>query len=244
MNPLPPQGDVRELAEGKKFLLSVVMPVYNEIDTIEEIIRRVLVLEVDIEIVIVDDGSKDGTREYLRKLSDSRIRIFFQEKNQGKGAAVRKGIAEAAGDVIVIQDADLEYHPSEFYEMLQPILDGRADAVYGSRFRGHMIRVHYFWHALGNRMLTLMSNMFTNLTLTDMEVCYKMFRSQVIKNVKLRSNGFGFEPEVTAKLARMGCRIYEMPISYDGRDYKEGKKIGWKDAVTAFICIIRYRFFD
>ena len=224
--------------------LSVVMPVYNEVRTIEEIIHRVKAVDIDKEIVIVDDGSTDGTREYLQKISDPLIRVFFQEKNMGKGAAVRTGVAEATGDVIVIQDADLEYNPQEYHQLIKPILDGRADVVYGSRFRGSAIRVHLFWHSLGNKILTLFSNMFTNLNLTDMEVCYKMFRAQVIKNIRLRSNRFGFEPEVTAKVARMGCRIYEIPISYAGRDYSEGKKIGWKDALVAFCCILRYRFFD
>ncbi len=224
--------------------LSVIMPVYNEVGTIEEIIRRVKAVDIDKEIVIVDDGSTDGTREYLQKISDPLIGVFFQEKNMGKGAAVRTGVAEATGDVIVIQDADLEYNPQEYHQLIKPILDGRADVVYGSRFRGSAIRVHLFWHSLGNKILTLFSNMFTNLNLTDMEVCYKMFRAQVIKNIRLRSNRFGFEPEVTAKVARMGCRIYEIPISYAGRDYSEGKKIGWKDALVAFCCILRYRFFD
>lgn len=224
--------------------LSVIMPVYNEVRTIEEIIRRVKAVDIDKEIVIVDDGSTDGTREYLQKISDPLISVFFQEKNMGKGAAVRTGVATATGDVIVIQDADLEYNPQEYHQLIKPILDGRADVVYGSRFRGSAIRVHLFWHSLGNKILTLFSNMFTNLNLTDMEVCYKMFRAQVIKNIRLRSNRFGFEPEVTAKVARMGCRIYEIPISYAGRDYSEGKKIGWKDALVAFCCILRYRFFD
>jgi glycosyltransferase involved in cell wall biosynthesis len=224
--------------------LSVIMPVYNEVRTIEEIIRRVKAVDIDKEIVIVDDGSTDGTREYLQKISDPLIRVFFQEKNMGKGAAVRTGVATATGDVIVIQDADLEYNPQEYHQLIKPILDGRADVVYGSRFRGSAIRVHLFWHSLGNKILTLFSNMFTNLNLTDMEVCYKMFKAQVIKNIRLRSNRFGFEPEVTAKVARMGYRIYEIPISYAGRDYSEGKKIGWKDALVAFCCILRYHFFD
>lgn len=224
--------------------LSVVMPVYNEIRTIEEIIRRVKAVDIDKEIVIVDDYSTDGTREYLQKISDPLIRVFFHEKNMGKGASVRTGVAAAAGDVIVIQDADLEYNPQEYHQLIEPILDGRADVVYGSRFRGSTARVHLFWHYLGNRILTLFSNMFTNLNLTDMEVCYKMFKANVIKNIRLRSNRFGFEPEVTAKMARMGCRIYETPISYAGRDYSEGKKIGWKDAITAIFAIAYFHFFD
>ena len=224
--------------------LSVVMPVYNEIRTIEEIIRRVKAVDIDKEIVIVDDCSTDGTREYLQKVNDPIIRVFFHEKNTGKGAAVRMGIAQTTGDVIVIQDADLEYNPQEYHQLLEPILDGRADVVYGSRFRGSAIRVHLFWHSLGNKLLTVLSNMFTNLNLTDMEVCYKMFKGGVLRKIRLRSNRFGFEPEVTAKVARMGCHIYEIPVSYSGRDYSEGKKIGWKDALVAFYCIIRYHFFD
>ena len=224
--------------------LSVVMPVYNEIGTIEEIIRRVKAVDIDKEIVIVDDCSTDGTREYLQKMNDPIIRVFFHEKNTGKGAAVRLGIAQTTGDVIVIQDADLEYNPQEYHQLLEPILDGRADVVYGSRFRGSAIRVHLFWHSLGNKLLTVLSNMFTNLNLTDMEVCYKMFKAEALRKIRLRSNRFGFEPEVTAKVARMGCRIYEIPVSYSGRDYSEGKKIGWKDALVAFYCIIRYHFFD
>lgn len=224
--------------------LSVVMPVYNEIRTIEEIIRRVKAVDIDKEIVIVDDCSTDGTREYLQKMNDPIIRAFFHEKNTGKGAAVRMGIAQTTGDVIVIQDADLEYNPQEYHQLLEPILDGRADVVYGSRFRGSAIRVHLFWHSLGNKLLTVLSNMFTNLNLTDMEVCYKMFKGGVLRKIRLRSNRFGFEPEVTAKVARMGCHIYEIPVSYSGRDYSEGKKIGWKDALVAFYCIIRYHFFD
>jgi len=240
-----PENEKQQTNTGRQeFVLSVVMPVYNEIRTIEEILRRVKAVDVRKEIVIVDDGSTDGTREILRKLDDPQVRVFFQEQNQGKGAAVRKGIAEAAGDVIIIQDADLEYDPEEYHRLLEPIIDGRADVVFGSRFRGSTVRVHIFWHSVANRILTTLSNMFTNLNLTDMEVCYKMFRSQIIKKITLRSNGFGFEPEVTAKVARMHCRIYETPISYYGRDYSEGKKIGWKDAITAVCAIVYYRFFD
>jgi glycosyltransferase involved in cell wall biosynthesis len=224
--------------------LSVVMPVYNEKTTIEEIIRRVRAVDLEKELVIVDDGSVDGTREWLRKLDLPDVRVFFQEKNMGKGAAVRRGIQEAKGDVVVIQDADLEYNPEEYHQLLSPILDGRADVVFGSRFKGGVTRVNLFWHAVGNRMLTLFSNMFTNLNLTDMEVCYKMFKAPVIKQIKLRSSRFAFEPEVTAKVARMNCRIYEVPISYAGRDYSEGKKIGWKDGVSAFLAILYFRFFD
>ena len=224
--------------------LSVVMPAYNEIATIDEIIKRVKAVELEKELIIVDDCSTDGTREYLQKLRDPQIRVFFHDKNMGKGAALRTGIQQASGDVVVIQDADLEYNPQEFHQLLAPILDGRADVVYGTRFGGSTNRVHLFWHYVANRMLTLFSNMFTNLNLTDMEVCYKMFRAQVIKNITLRSNRFGFEPEVTAKVARMDCRVYETPVSYAGRDYSEGKKIGWKDAVKAIFAIIYFRFFD
>jgi len=224
--------------------LSVVMPVYNESRTIEEIIRRVKEVDIDKEIVIVDDFSTDGTRQYLQKINDPVIRVFLHEKNMGKGAAVRTGIAQVAGDVVLIQDADLEYDPQEYHQLIEPILDGRADVVFGSRFRGGTCRVHLFWHSVANKLLTTLSNMFTNLSLTDMEVCYKVFKTPVIKNIRLRSNRFGFEPEVTAKVARMHCRIYETPISYSGRDYSEGKKIGWKDAVIAILAIIYFRFFD
>ena len=224
--------------------LSVIMPVYNEIRTIEEIIRRVMEVDLEKELIIVDDCSTDGTREFLQKINDRNIRVIYHEKNMGKGAAVRTGIKHAAGDVIIIQDADLEYNPQEYHKLLEPILDGRADVVYGTRFRGSTTRVHLFWHYVGNRVLTLFSNMFTNLNLTDMEVCYKAFKAEIIKKIRLRSNRFGFEPEVTAKVARLRCRIYETPISYAGRDYSEGKKIGWKDAINAFYSIIRFHFFD
>ncbi|MFH1070441.1 MAG: glycosyltransferase family 2 protein [Candidatus Glassbacteria bacterium] len=224
--------------------LSVVMPVYNESRTIEEIIRRVKEVDIDKEIVIVDDFSTDGTRQYLQKINDPVIRVFLHEKNMGKGAAVRTGIAQVNGDVVLIQDADLEYDPQEYHQLIEPILDGRADVVFGSRFRGGTCRVHLFWHSVGNKLLTTLSNMFTNLSLTDMEVCYKVFKTPVIKKIRIRSNRFGFEPEVTAKVARLHCRIYETPISYSGRDYSEGKKIGWKDAVIAILAIIYFRFFD
>jgi len=223
--------------------LSIVIPVYNEINTIGEIIRRVEAVKIDKEIIVVDDCSTDGTRGYLQKLSGTIIKLYHS-KNRGKGAAVRTGLAAASGDVVVIQDADLEYDPQEYTRMMKPILDGRADVVYGSRFKGGTTRVHLFWHMAGNRFLTLLSNMFTNLNLTDMECCYKMFKAEVIKSVRLRSNRFGFEPEITAKIARMGCRIYETPVSYYGRDYSEGKKIGWKDGVKAVFEIIYFHFFD
>ncbi|HLA39323.1 MAG TPA: glycosyltransferase family 2 protein [Candidatus Glassbacteria bacterium] len=224
--------------------LSVVMPVYNEIGTIEEILRRVKAVGIEKEIIVVDDYSTDGTRQYLQRLDDAALRIFYHEKNQGKGAALRTAISQVSGDVVLIQDADLEYDPQEYHQLIQPILDGRADVVFGSRFRGGTCRVHLFWHYLGNKLLTTLSNMFTNLNLTDMEVCYKVFKAPVIKKIRLRSNRFGFEPEVTAKVARLHCRIYETPISYAGRDYSEGKKIGWKDAIKAVLAIVYFRFFD
>jgi len=222
--------------------LSVIMPVFNEIRTIKEIIGRVLAVELEKELVIVDDGSTDGTREYLMGLNDPRIRVITSTRNQGKGAALRRGIQEIIGEVVVIQDADLEYNPGEYHQLIAPILDGRADVVFGTRFRGSTVRVHLFWHAVGNHLITLLSNIFTNLNLTDIEVCYKMFRTELLKSLTLRSNGFSIEPEITAKVARKRCRIYEVPVSYSGRDYSEGKKIGWKDAVTALFAIVYFRF--
>ena len=231
--------------------LSIIIPVYNERTTLEEIVQRVMAVEIepDREIVIVDDGSTDGTREMYPRLvesyPDGQIRVHLQPRNQGKGAAVRKGIELADGDLILIQDADLEYDPRDYPRLLAPILEGRADVVYGSRFVGSEAhRVLYFWHMLGNRFLTLLSNAMTNLNLTDMETCYKVFRAQVIKPLKLRSNSFGFEPEVTAKVARAGWRIYEVGISYAGRSYDEGKKITWRDGCKAILTILRYRFSD
>lgn len=224
--------------------VSIVIPVFNERPTLMKILAMVESLPLNKELVIVDDGSTDGSRDILEDLPPERARVIFHETNMGKGAAIRTAIPATAGDVIVIQDADLEYDPEEYHNLLAPILDGRADVVYGSRFKGSSIRVHLFWHSLGNRILTLFSNMFTNLNLTDMEVCYKMFKAPIIKNIRLRSNRFGFEPEVTAKVARLRCHICEIPVSYAGRDYSEGKKIGWKDAVSAFYSIIRFHFFD
>lgn len=232
-------------------LLSVVIPVYNERETLFEILRRVLdsPIGIDRELILVDDFSKDGTRELYPQLAgrfpNARIKLHLQERNQGKGAALRKGFELAEGDIVIIQDADLEYDPNDFPRLLAPILDGRADVVYGSRFVGSDAhRVLYYWHSVGNRMLTTLSNMFTNLNLTDMETCYKAFRSEVIKPMKLRSNRFGFEPEVTAKVAKGRWRVYEVGISYAGRTYEEGKKITWRDGVKALFCIVRYRFFD
>jgi glycosyltransferase involved in cell wall biosynthesis len=239
------------------FVLSVVIPVYNERNTIHEILRQVRAVAVKKQIILVDDCSKDGTREILKQLQTDEpdLTIVFHEKNQGKGAALRTGFAHATGQVVIVQDADLEYDPAQYPQLLQPILEGKADVVYGSRFIGETHRVLYFWHSLANNFLTLLSNVFTNLNLTDMEVCYKVFRREVIQGITLKSDRFGFEPEVTAKVARFQmppldgrparkCRIYERPVSYNGRDYREGKKIGWKDGVQALYCILRYAYAD
>lgn len=224
--------------------LSVVIPVYNEAATVLSILERVRRVAMDKEIIVVDDGSTDGTREILRGVSGPGLSILFHEKNQGKGAALRTGFAKIAGDVVLVQDADLEYDPAEYPRLLKPILDGQADVVYGSRFGGATHRVLLFWHYAGNRFLTTLSNMFTNLNLSDMETCYKVIRADLLKRIRLRSNRFGFEPEFTAKVARLGCRIYEVPVSYHGRGYESGKKITWKDGITAIGCIVWYRFFD
>jgi glycosyltransferase involved in cell wall biosynthesis len=221
--------------------LSVVMPAWNEEATLETSVGRVLASEWVREVIIVDDGSSDHTAEIARGLQDPRVRCFMQGENQGKGAALRRGFAEATSDFVVVQDADLEYDPRDFDRLLEPLLDGRADVVYGSRFiSGDPHRVLYFWHSVGNRFLTLVSNMFTNLNLTDMETCYKMFRLDVIRSVTIEENRFGFEPEVTAKVAAGGWRVFEVGISYSGRTYAEGKKIGWKDGARAFVCIVKY----
>jgi glycosyltransferase involved in cell wall biosynthesis len=225
---------------------SVVIPVFNEKNTIEEIIRRVQAVDVGLEkeIIVVDDGSTDGTRELLQNFASPRVRALFHEKNMGKGAALHTGFAQAQGEIVLVQDADLEYDPREYSKLLEPILDGRADAVYGSRFLGGPHRVLFFWHYVGNRVLTTFSNMLTNLNLTDMETCYKVFRREFLEKIKLKSQRFGFEPEITVKLAKLKCRIFEVPISYSGRLYEEGKKIGWKDGVAALFHIIRYKFFN
>jgi glycosyltransferase involved in cell wall biosynthesis len=223
--------------------LSVVIPVYNEVDTIEAVVDAVSASGMDgLEIVIVDDASTDGTREVLRDKVEPRVaRVLYHERNRGKGAALRSGFAAASGDMVLIQDADLEYDPREYAKLVEPILEGKADVVYGSRFAGgESHRVLYFWHYLGNRFLTLLSNMFTNLNLTDMEVGYKVFRREVLQRIQVEEDRFGFEPEITAKVARLGCRIFEVGISYAGRTYGEGKKIGWRDGVRAIWCILKY----
>jgi len=225
--------------------LSVIIPVYNEKNTIEEIIHRVLNVEIGLEkeIIIVDDCSQDGTREILEGLNQPNIKVYFHSKNQGKGAALQTGFSKAEGDIILIQDADLEYDPREYPILLEPILDGRADAVYGSRFLGGPHRVLFFWHYIGNRLLTTFSNMLSNLNLTDMETCYKAFKREVLNKITVKSKRFGFEPEITTKLAKLKCKIYEVPISYSGRDYNEGKKVGWKDGIAAIFHILRFKFF-
>ena len=227
--------------------ITVVIPCYNEVSTIEAILDAVRASEIrDKEIVVVDDASSDGTREKLRSFEGQPgLRVIFHERNQGKGAALRTGFRAATGDVVIVQDADLEYDPKEYPKLLAPIRAGKADVVYGSRFAGgESHRVLYFWHYAANKLLTLCSNMFTNLNLTDMETCYKAFRREVIQKIDLREGRFGFEPEVTAKVARMGCRIYEVGISYSGRTYAEGKKIGWRDGLRALWCILRYNLLD
>ncbi len=244
--------------------ISVVIPVYNEMATIEEILLRVQSVDLDKEIVIVDDGSKDGTRNFLQSLAESakaipaqinlprtgkvletgRIRVFFQDKNQGKGAALRRGFEESKGEIVIIQDADLEYDPSDYHRLVAPILSGHADVVYGSRFLSGPHRVHLFWHYVGNKFLTLLSNMVTNINLSDVWTCYKALRRNVLQSLKLEENRFGFEQEITIKIARGGWSVYETPISYYGRSYAEGKKIGWKDGVRALWCILRYGVFS
>jgi len=230
-------------------ILSILMPVFNEKATITTIIERVMAIDVgcEKELVIVDDASTDGTRDFLKALAFERrpgIKIVLHEKNQGKGAAIRTGVQSAKGDLILIQDADLEYDPADYPRLLEPFFKSQADVVYGNRFHGGVHRVLYFWHALGNQALTFLSNLLTNLNLSDMEVGYKVFRADILKGLTLRSNRFGFEPEVTAKVAKLGCRIYEVPIAYHGRTYAEGKKITWKDGISALWCLIRFRLFD
>jgi len=224
-------------------MISVVIPVYNEAKTVRELIARVQSVPLDKEIIIVDDASSDGTREVLGEFKNREgITVLFHEKNQGKGAALRTAFQQVKGDIVIIQDADLEYDPQEYGKLIKPILDGKADAVYGSRFLGGPHRVLLFWHYVGNKILTLFSNMLTNLNLTDMETCYKVFKASLLKQFTIESNRFGVEPEITTKLAKLKCRIYEVDISYSGRDYTEGKKINWKDGIAAFYWIIKFTF--
>jgi len=227
--------------------LSVIIPVYNELSTIEEIVQRVKASPVeDLEIILVDDYSTDGTRDLLEEKLKSQVdRIIYQDRNYGKGYALKTGFQHATGDIVIVQDADLEYDPNQYPEMIRPIVENKADVVYGSRFMGagpH--RVVYYWHYVGNRLLTLLSNMFTSINLTDMETCYKAFRRDLIQSIDIKEDRFGFEPEITAKVARKKARIYEIGISYYGRTYNEGKKIGWKDGVKAIWCILKYNLFS
>lgn len=229
--------------------LSVVIPCYNEEKTLETVVNRVLAADrcgLELEVVIVDDGSRDRSAEVMKELAEKHQQIVaaFHAINQGKGAALRSGFQKASGDIVLVQDADQEYDPNEYPKLLGPILDGRADVVFGSRFKGgEECRVLYFWHSVGNKVLTLASNMFTNINLTDMETCYKVFKREIIQAVTIEENRFGFEPEITAKVAKMHPRIFEVGISYNGRTYEEGKKIGWKDGVRALYCIARYNLF-
>jgi glycosyltransferase involved in cell wall biosynthesis len=234
--------------------LSVLVPVYNEEQTLAEVVRRVCAFPMAKEIILVDDGSKDKSREILTRLQEENqrandslnlIRVFFQPHNQGKGAALKSALSHVTGDIVLVQDADLEYDPGDYPALIEPITKGLADVVYGSRFAGGGAhRVLFFWHSMGNRLLTLLSNMLSNLNLSDMEVGYKVFRAEVLKGIDLKSQRFGFEPEITIKLAKKGCRFYEVPISYHGRTYDEGKKITWKDGVAALYYMIRFKFVD
>ncbi|MGH8014352.1 MAG: glycosyltransferase family 2 protein [Candidatus Binataceae bacterium] len=224
--------------------ISVVIPVYNEINTIGQVIERVLGCGRDVEVLVVDDASTDGTREFLKRYTHPNVHCFFHAVNRGKGAALRLGFAAAKKPLVVVQDADLEYDPGDYHNLLVPLSDGRAEMVYGSRFLGGPHRVLFFWHYFGNRMLTLLSNIFSNLNLSDMETGMKAFRRDKLLELRLSADRFTFEPEITCKAARAGWRIYEVPISYSGRTYEEGKKIGWRDGVKAMAAILYYRFFD
>jgi len=237
-----PMRDLDPRLPWGQVVLSVVIPVYNEVSTAESLLRQVDEVPLQLQVIVIDDGSTDGTRDLLRTLEYGGLIdvLVFHEDNQGKGAALRTGFARATGDVVVVQDADLEYDPCELPLLLAPILEGKADAVYGSRFLGGPHRVLLFWHSVGNRVLTLLSNMCTDLNLTDMETCYKMVRRELLQSLPLSAKRFGIEPELTARLAQAGARIYELPISYHGRSYAEGKKIGWKDGVSALWSIVRY----
>ena len=235
---------VGERRRDRAMKLSVVIPVYNEMETIEEILTRVQSVPQDKEIIVVDDASTDGSREWLEQFSGENVKVLFHSHNKGKGAALRTAFENVSGDIVIVQDADLEYDPREYGQLIEPILDGRADVVYGSRFTGGPQRVLFFWHYVGNKFLTLLSNMLTNLNLSDMETCYKVFRAELLQRFTVSSNRFGFEPEITAKFARLNCRIYEVPISYSGRNYEEGKKITWRDGLAAFFHIVRFKFFD
>jgi len=228
------------------FKLSIIIPCYNEIDTIEELIFRVKNSPINSkEIIIIDNCSTDGTREFLENLKDESLIIIFNDRNLGKGGSLAKGFSIASGDITLIQDADLEYNPYEYKKLISPIIEGNADVVYGSRFMGEAPhRVLYFWHRVGNGFLTLLSNILTDINLTDMETCYKVFKTNIIKSLKFEEKGFGFEPEVTAKIAKLNCRIYEVGISYFGRTYEEGKKVGWKDGIVAIWCIFKYNLFS
>jgi glycosyltransferase involved in cell wall biosynthesis len=222
-----------------------VIPVYNEAKTIKELIRRVQSVNLSKEIIVVDDASADGTREVLDTLKEEEgLTVIFHQSNQGKGAALRTAFAQVKGSIVIIQDADLEYDPQEYGKLIRPIIEGKADVVYGSRFLGGPHRVLFFWHYLGNKMITLLSNMLTNLNLTDMETCYKVFRAPLLEKFTIESNRFGVEPEITAKLAKLKCKIYEVDISYNGRDYSEGKKINWKDGIAAFYWILKYNLWS
>src|SRR5437867_1736688 len=235
--------------EQRRPRLSVLVPVYNEAGTLHAVLERVMAVPIPKEIIVVDDGSTDGTRAVLEELHaatretpENRLVVLFQEQNQGKGAAVRRAVEHVTGEIALVQDADLEYDPAEYPRLIQPILDGHADVVFGSRFLGSPRRVLFFWHTVANRLLTLVSNVCTNLNLTDMETCYKVFRANILRRIPIRSNRFGLEPELTAKVAHLRCRVYEVPIAYHGRQYSERKKIAWKDGFSALWTIFRFAF--
>ncbi len=234
----------RETKASEEFLLSIIVPVFNEKPTIEEILDTLVSVPYRKEIIVIDDGSTDGTSDILKSFEHKDVKIFFHNRNMGKGCAISTGISRAMGDIVLIQDADLEYDPHEYPVLLRPILEGKADVVFGSRFAGSGAhRVLYFWHYVGNKFLTILSNMFTDLNLTDMETCYKVFTKQALADITIEEKRFGFEPEITAKIAKKNLRIYEVPISYYGRTYQEGKKIGWRDGLRAIWAILKYNLF-